>query len=465
MGKRGASDHRGTRVAATSEGRAHDGPDGAWPFVVVGAGAAGLLAALFAARGGVRVLLLESHPKPGAKIRASGGGRCNVLPSHAEPADFHTEGSRHALRNVLLSWPLAEVRAFFERDLGVPLKVEPSGKLFPESDDPSEITGALQSACDRAGVRRRAGARVSELRALGVDASDGARFALTLASGERIRAHAVALCTGGLSLPKTGSDGWGYPVAERLGHRLRPRYPALVPLLAADARWGELAGASVRATLRVLRGGRCVEARSGDLLFTHRGFSGPVVLDVSHALTRAGHRGVTLRAAWLGEDAAAWDARLREGGARTVRNLVRALLPKRLADLLVARAGVDADRALARLSRGERARLAEQLGACPLEIAGDEGYRTAEVTGGGVPLEELATRTLESRRVPGLFFAGEILDVTGRIGGYNFLWAWVTGRKVGIAVAHALRDGGPFSSTTLPSGSRTYIDGPSPSAP
>jgi predicted Rossmann fold flavoprotein len=435
-----------------------------WPFAVIGAGAAGLLAALFAARGGVRTLLLESHPKPGAKIRVSGGGRCNVLPSSVGPGDFHGEGSRPALRNVLLSWPLAEVRAFFERDLAVPLKVESSGKLFPESDDPSEITGALLGACERAGVRQRAGARVRALRAL-EGQGDGARFELALASGEHVRAGSVALCTGGLSLPKTGSDGWGDQAAERLGHRLRPRYPALVPLLAGDPRWTALAGVSVPATLRALRGERRVEERSGDLLFTHRGFSGPVVLDVSHVLTRAGHRGVTLRAAWLGEDAAAWDARLREGGARTPRSLACAYLPKRLADLLVARAGVPAERALARLARDERARLAEQLGACRLEVAGDEGYRTAEVTGGGVRLEEVVARTLESRIVPGLHFAGEILDVTGRIGGYNFLWAWVTGRKVGMAVAHALRDGGPFSSTTLPSGSRTYMDGPSPSAP
>jgi predicted Rossmann fold flavoprotein len=409
-----------------------------WPLVVIGAGAAGLLAALFAARGGVRTLLLESHAKPGAKIRASGGGRCNVLPSRAEPGDFHTEGSRNALRNLLGSWPLEDVRAFFERDLGVPLKVEQTGKVFPVSDDPSEITGALLGACARAGVALRAGARVRELGALGVGEADGAGFALALESGERLRARRVALCTGGLSLPKTGSDGWGHQAAERLGHRLRPRYPALVPLLARDARFTALAGVSVRASLRVLRGDALLDARDGDLLFTHRGFSGPVVLDVSHALARAGHHGVALKAAWLGDDAAAWDARLRDGGARSVQSFARAHLPKRLADALVARSGVAPERALARLSREERTRLAEQLGACPLEIAGDEGYRTAEVTGGGVPLEEVATRTLESRLVPGLHFAGEILDVTGRIGGFNFLWAWVTGRKVGMAIAESL---------------------------
>ncbi len=412
-----------------------------WPFVVIGAGAAGLLAALFAARGGVRTLLVESHAKPGAKIRVSGGGRCNVLPSRAEPSDFHSEGSPNALRNVLLSWPLEEVRAFFERDLGVPLKAEETGKLFPVSDDPSEITSALLDSCARAGVTLRAGLRVRELRALAAGAENGARFELALASGERMRAERIALCTGGLSLPKTGSDGWGHQAAERFGHHLRPRYPALVPLLASDARWAELAGVSVRARLSALRGSELLGACSGDLLFTHRGFSGPVVLDISHCLTRASHQGVALHAAWLGDDAAAWDARLRDGGARTLQSFARAQLPKRLADALVARSGVDPERALARLTRDERARVAEQLGACPLEIAGDEGYRTAEVTGGGVALEEVATRTLESRLVPGLYFAGEILDVTGRIGGFNFLWAWVTGRRVGMAVGVTVSEG------------------------
>jgi hypothetical protein len=414
----------------------HDA-DPAWPFVVIGAGAAGLFAALFAARGGARTLLLESHAKPGAKIRVSGGGRCNVLPSRAEPSDFHTEGSRNALRNVLLSWPLAEVRAFFEGDLGVALKVEHTGKLFPTSDDPGQVTGALLGACARASVALRAGTRVRDLRALAGGEPDGARFVLALASGELVRARSVALCTGGQSLPKTGSDGWGHQAAERLGHAVRPRYPALVPLLAGDARWTQLAGVSVRATLRALRGERVAEERTGDLLFTHRGFSGPVVLDVSHVFARASHRGVALRAAWLGDGAATWGARLQVGGARTAQAFARAQLPRRLADLLVARAGVDPERACARLTRAERARLARQLGACELEIAGDEGYRTAEVTGGGVALEEVATRTLESRRVPGLYFAGEILDVTGRIGGFNFLWAWVTGRTVGLAASES----------------------------
>ncbi len=411
------------------------GASASWPFCVIGAGAAGLLAALFAARGGVRTLLLESHKKPGAKIRVSGGGRCNVLPSAVELGDFHTEGSRHALRNLLFSWPLAEVRAFFERDLGVPLKVEETGKVFPLSDDPSEVTDALLSACGRAGVELVAGARACELRGCDPAQASGARFELALGGGERVPAESLALCTGGLSLPKTGSDGWGYQVAERFGHRLLPRYPALVPLLTEEKRWCELAGVSVRARLGALRDGALLEERTGDLLFTHRGFSGPVALDQSHHVTRAPAASVALLAAWLGDGAATWEARLLEGGARSVQSFARAQLPRRLADVLLALAQIPPERPVARLTRDERKRVANVLGACPLEVAGDEGYRTAEVTGGGVRLDEVSPRTLESRHVPGLYFAGEILDATGRIGGYNFLWAWVSGRRVGLAVA------------------------------
>jgi predicted Rossmann fold flavoprotein len=410
-------------------------PNQTWPFVVIGAGAAGLLAALFAARGGVRTLLLESHRKPGAKIRVSGGGRCNVLPSAVELADFHTEGSRNAMRNALFSWPLAEVRAFFERDLGVPLKVEDTCKVFPVSDDPSDLTDALLAACARAGVTLEAGVRVNDLRVIDAEAAGGARFEISLAGGESVRAERVALCTGGLSLPKTGSDGWGYQTSERLGHTLRRRYPALVPLLTSETRWHELAGVSLPARLSAMRDGVLIGACTGDLLFTHKGFSGPVVLDVSHHLTRETGAKLVLLAGWLGDDVEAWDARLLAGGARTLQGFARAQLPRRLADRLVALARVDPERALARLTREERSRVAETLGACPLEIAGDESYRSAEVTGGGVPLEAVATRSLESRHVPGLYFAGEILDVTGRIGGFNFLWAWASGRRVGLAVA------------------------------
>ena len=407
-----------------------------WPLVVVGAGAAGLAAAIFAGRGGVPTLLVETRPKPGAKIRVSGGGRCNVLPSVSRPEDFHTEGSRNAMRNVLASWPLEEVRAFFERELGVPLAVEPSGKVFPRSNDPKQIVAALLGAAGDAGCRLACGARVERLEV------SGPGFRLVLSDGTVLSARRVVLATGGLSLPKTGSDGAGLRFARELGLPLVATYPALVPLLAGGgaASFSELAGVSLPCELAVHRGGRRVASFEGELLFTHRGFSGPVVLDASHQLTAPFGRGANLTARWLGAAAPDWRELLtpRAGaGTRAVGPLVREHLPRRLAELLLARAGVPADRKLAQLERSERQRLARELEACELEVSGDEGYRTAEVTGGGVPLGALVTKTLEARDAPGLHFAGEVIDVTGRIGGYNFLWAWTSGRLVGHAVARA----------------------------
>jgi predicted Rossmann fold flavoprotein len=409
-------------------------PDQVWPAVVVGAGAAGMLAAIFAGRSGVRTLLLETRPQPGAKIRVSGGGRCNLLPSQLEADDFHTHGSAHAMRNVLLSWPLEEVRAFFEGELGIPLKVEPTGKVFPVSDDPREVVAALLAECARAGVELAGGFRVASARR-----AEGEPFRFELAddTGRTVRAERVALATGGLSLPKTGSDGGGLELARALGHELVPTHPALVPLLTADPAWRELAGISLPVRLTVLREERALESRCGDFLFTHAGFSGPVVLDLSHHFAGAAGARCSLHAQWGGDGAPDWERLLREGGKQRVESILREALPRRLAGVLLARAGIAAEQKASEFPREARKRLLEQLAACPLAIRGDEGYRTAEVTDGGIALAELKTRTLESRVVPGLFFAGEMIDVTGRIGGYNFLWAFVSGRKVGRALGES----------------------------
>jgi hypothetical protein len=190
----------------------------------VGAGAAGLTAAIFAARAGARVLLLETRPAPGAKIRASGGGRCNVLPSAMTLDDFHTSGSRTALRNILFSWPLDDVRAFFEHDLGVPLKLESTGKLFPADDDPRRVVAALLDACRASGVTLYGDFRVTKVKRLdasgagtsgaGAATEAAARFALLAATGARVTCDRLVLATGGLSLPKTGSDGHGFALAR-----------------------------------------------------------------------------------------------------------------------------------------------------------------------------------------------------------------------------------------------------------
>lgn len=399
--------------------------------IVVGAGAAGCMAAIFAARAGASVLLLERTRDGGRKILISGGGRCNVLPSQMRPEQYITASSPNTLRKMLLSWPLAEQRAFFEDELGIPLALEAeSGKLFPRSNRARDVRDGLINEARRAGAQLRFECIVRDVM------PHGDVWSVVLDDGERIDARSVVLATGGLSVPATGSDGIGLVIARRLGHAVHETYAALTPLTATPAMHASLAGVSLTARLEVpLVRGRAVA--TGGFLFTHRGYSGPTVLDVSHhaVRARAAGRPQTILVQWTEHGAAAWDAILQRKRTGTVAPLVRRYLPARLADRLVHEAGIDPDRALAELRRDERTALVAVLAHYPLPWTGDEGYRKAEVTGGGIALGEVDARTFESRRSPGLFLCGELLDAFGPIGGYNFLWGWATGRAAGSAAA------------------------------
>jgi predicted Rossmann fold flavoprotein len=404
------------------------------PVVVLGAGAAGLTAAIFAAQGSRRVVLLEGTQKPGQKILISGGGRCNVLPSHASHADFHSDGSPNIIRKILAAWPLPEVRRFFEEELGLPLALEEeSGKLFPASNRARSVLDALIGAIRAAGVEFRLGARTVGLER----AVDGWR--VRLESGERVDASRVVLATGGLSVPSTGSDGAGLRIAAELGHRLIPTYPALTPLTTSSAAHKELAGISLTATVSVPRpDGKGALSSMGGFLLTHRGYSGPAVLNVSHIPVRSTFVGgprppVFVR--WGELNAEAWEGELQRAKG-PVLSLLRGQVPERLAAQLLRELDLlDAD--MAGLRREDRRRLVEAVTRYPLPWSGHEGYRVAEVTGGGVALDQMSAGMLQSKVAPGLYLCGEILDAFGPIGGYNFLWAWVTGKIAGEAAGGA----------------------------
>jgi predicted Rossmann fold flavoprotein len=394
--------------------------------LVVGAGAAGLAAAICGAGRGHEIVVLEGTSDGGKKIVISGGGRCNVLPRALEPHRFVTDSSRPILARLLRSWPLDDQRAFFERDVNIPLSLEDgTGKYFPASNRARDVRDGLIALAVRRGVQLRFDTRLDAL----APAAGG--WIATTSRGQ-FEVDRVVLATGGRSVAATGSDGAGIEIATRLGHEVTPLYPALTPLIADPPIHASLSGVSL--PVRVRARGQTHEAEAhGGFLFTHHGYSGPAILDVSHVPVRArlaGARAV-VRVRWCELDAAAWTAELQAARGLAL-SAVSRRLPARLAEQLLAAAGVPPDRRAADLRREERLALVERLTSCELAVTGDEGYKKAEVTGGGVRLDQIDPKTMESRVTPGLFLCGELLDAFGPIGGHNFAWAWATGRLAGI---------------------------------
>src|SRR5688572_2723482 len=401
--------------------------------VVVGAGAAGTMAAIFAAAEGAETLLVERTKDGGRKILISGGGRCNILPARLDESRFVTDSSPHLLRRMIRPWPLHQQIAFLEHEIGPPLVEETaSGKLFPASQSARDVRDRLLAYAHRKGATLLTDTLVTNIQ------RSNNKWLVARYDAEPLAADAVILATGGLSVPNTGSDGRGLEIAATLGHSINQTYPALTPLVAnASDGFAHLSGISLPVTITARSSAR--EALStGGFLFTHQGYSGPSVLDVSHVAVRsvaAPGDVATISVQWTPLRDAEWEEALRPRATRTVLAAVGAHLPHRLAEALVGAAGVELGRPLAQLARADRLRLIDTLVRGTLPWTGDEGYKKAEVTGGGVNLAEVDTRTLESRVHKGLFLCGEMLDAFGPIGGYNFLWAWATGRAAGIGAA------------------------------
>lgn len=468
--------------------------------LVVGAGAAGLTAAHFAAKAGARTVLLERTKEAGKKILMSGGARCNVMP--AVPCDSETDFfvaagdaltpaqrryAKKVARLTLESWDPDEVRAWFKRDIGLRLSLEDeTNKLFPTSNSSREVRDKLVDAVEGAGVTIRYGSGISAFKRLPCDATgelvwhayaeDPPTKWSEHAPGALIAtARTIVVATGGLSFPAVGTDGTGHDAVRALGVRVAPTYPALVPLLGAPpgaAAVGSLAGVSLadvrlRAEEREEKAPAADDqptpkkrkknkakktettAHRGGFLFSHRGFTGPALLDLSHRIVLARddavaerRNSVRLLIDWTGAGREVWLEHLEAARASGVgmRGALRGGgIPQRLADALLAHADIPTDRAACELRREERDRLLEALVAHELDVGGaDGGFKKAEVSGGGVPLSSLNASTLEVSDVPGvsdLFLCGEVVDVHGRIGGFNFLWAWTSARRAGLSAA------------------------------
>ena len=400
--------------------------------VVVGAGAAGLMAAIQARRqpSARSVLVLDGARTLGAKILIAGGGRCNVTHDHVDETAF-AGSTRPAIRNVLRRFDVPATVTFFQQ-IGVELKREETGKLFPVTDRAPTVLNALLEATRRSGAVIRFPRRVLAV------ARDGEEFVISGDWGEA-RAARVVIATGGRSIPKSGSDGYGYQLVQTFGHSVTPLVtPGLVPLTLPRGYFlCGLTGITLAATLELRSGtGKRLVSFTDSTLLTHFGISGPSVLDISryYIHARAGNSDAALFVNWLPDvKTGALDAELQSLGGRGVLAWARERLPERLARALCDHAGVDPTLRGDQLPRARREALATAITDFRLPVTGSRGYGFAEVTAGGVPLSEVHLDTMESRACPGLYLCGEICDVDGRIGGYNFQWAWASGFVAGTA--------------------------------
>ena len=402
-------------------------------LVVIGGGPAGMLCAIQAAQRGLSVTVLDRNLQLGRKLRITGKGRCNVT-NDCDTREFmaNIPGDGRFLYSAMSRFGTRELMAYFE-SLGVPLKVERGNRVFPVSDNANDIANALVRECERLGVRTlRCSAR-------SIETKDGAVCAVQT-DAEKIPCRAAAICTGGLSYPKTGSDGWGYRMAAKLGHSVTPLRPSLVPLESDDAWCAEMQGFSLRnVTLSAYEDGKLIFRELGEMLFTHFGVSGPLVLSASAKMRHMGSAEyrllIDLKPAL---DEKKLEARIlrdiEENPKRSFHNLLGGLAGRSMVPVLEQLTGIPGEQRCTDFTREQRQKLIQILKAFPVSVSGTRPIDEAIVTAGGVSTKEVDPRTMESKLVKGLYFAGEVLDLDAYTGGFNLQIAWCTGFVAGNAV-------------------------------
>ncbi len=408
--------------------------------IIVGAGAAGLLAGISAAESGLRTLILEKNRKPGVKILMSGGTRCNVTQNtdHRGIVDAFGKQGRFLKTAIGRFGPNDIIQLL--ADEGVPTKVESTGKIFPSSNRAFDVLQALLDRLARTDCKL---IREAAVKSITANATDH-HFTVQCDSPTGPYSHTgrnIVLTTGGLSYPGCGTTGDGYAWAKTFGHEIVAPRPALVPLKLNEEWTRELSGITIPDVgIRVMKQAEQLCATRDSLLFTHFGLSGPAVLDASRAVTIAG---VPPSELCVELDLtpnltkADWDAMLQQSasGKRSVGALIAESLPKRIVNVVCATAAIESDRRLAELPRQSRQQIVEAIKALRVAVTGTMGFKKAEVTTGGVSLDSVNPKTMCSKLQDGLYFAGEILDIDGPIGGYNFQAAFSTGWLAGKSIA------------------------------
>ena len=405
--------------------------------IVIGGGAAGMLASIYAARSGAHVTLLERNEKLGKKVYITGKGRCNVT-NAAEPDEFMA----HILRNprfMYASFALLDNMKLMDliEELGVPLKTERGERVFPESDKASDINRCLEKEIRRLGVDIRLNTRVNSL-----IVENGACTGVRLGGNRELYADSVIVCTGGVSYPLTGSTGDGHEFARKAGLKVTNLMPALVPINTVEKWPSSLSGLSLKnVTLRAYNGKKRIYSEQGEMLFTHFGISGPLVLTLSSLMPEDLSKvrmSIDLKPAL---DDGTLDARmvreLKENSRRSIGSVMDTLVPHSLGQLIISLANIASERPANSITHEERAALRMLLKDLPLTPASLRGFEEAIITRGGVSVKEVNPSTLESKSIPGLYFAGEVLDIDATTGGFNLQIAFSTGALAGKSAAEA----------------------------
>ncbi|MEK3766810.1 MULTISPECIES: BaiN/RdsA family NAD(P)/FAD-dependent oxidoreductase [unclassified Solibacillus] len=412
-----------------------------YDVIVIGGGPSGLMAAIAAAEKNRKVLLLEKGSKLGKKLAISGGGRCNVTNRlSAEEIIKHIPGNGRFLYSPFTVYNNEDIIAFFE-GLGVPLKEEDHGRMFPVSDRAQDVVDALVNEMKRLKVEVRLHTAVNKLLM-----DEEKIYGVRLESGDEIRANAVVVAVGGKAVPQTGSTGDGYPWAERAGHTVTTLYPTEVPVTSKEPfiQSRELQGLALRnVAVSVLnKKGKVLVTHQMDMLFTHFGLSGPAILRCSQFIVKeqlkTGSAPVQVRIQSLtdyNEETCfqMLNKTIKDEPKKAVKNLWKSLVPERWLLFLLERADIDATLTGIELSQEKIRNLARELVAFTMDVHGTQPIEKAFVTGGGISVKEIEPKTMASKKKPGLFFCGEILDIHGYTGGYNITSALVTGRIAGMS--------------------------------
>jgi len=405
-------------------------------IVVIGGGAAGMMAACTAAERGAEVILIERNSQLGIKVNITGKGRCNVT-NDSEPDALikNTLTNGRFLYSAFAALSAQDTMAFFEK-IGVPLKVERGKRVFPVSDHARDITGALKTHLHRLGVT------VLQHRVKGITTENGAVSGVSLRDGSVISADRVILATGGRSYPRTGSEGDGYRMAQALGHTVTALRPSLVPLLTQETTPAQMEGLSLKnVSLTIQKDGKKIFSDFGEMVFTAKGISGPLVLSASAHLGVKKHTYpyqafIDLKPAL---DYDTLDKRLlrdfAENANRDFSNALSQLLPAKMIPVMVELCGISPRQKVNVITRAQRETLCKLLKAFPFTVVAAGSWDEAVVTAGGITVKEIDPKTMASKLVPGLYFAGEVMDVDAYTGGFNLQIAWSTGFCAGRAAA------------------------------